>query len=534
MNSKNIIIALIVSFLIILGWPFLVKTFFPQTYNQAYSKKPAKVLQEIPREAKQASPFQKEIRDQVQDDMRGEFPSEQAIPLQKQETITLKNDFLEIFLSNRGANIKQINLLKYKDKEGKLEQLISQENIHTGIFNLTTPIDTSNMLFSINKPGPNTVELSTKINNLFLTKTYSLKNNYILDLKINLKNESNEKISLVEGYKVLLSAGIGKFKKKEARFRGSGILLNTEKKQIKIYKKNKPEILYQDAFWLGQYGKYFCILVKPKTHIENIYLEPKLTQPLLSFKRKGFSLAPRESISDTYITYIGPKDISILKNQGYAFEKIINFGFFNSIGQIMLWLLNFFYKMIKNYGIAIILLTIVIKIILYPLTHKSFKSMKEMQKVSPLLQKIKEQYKKDPQRIQKETIALYKKHKVNPLGGCLPLLLQMPIFFALFAVLSNAIELRQSPFMFWIKDLSQKDPTYILPIIMGASMILQQKLSKTTMDPAQEKMMLLMPIFFTFLFINFPSGLVLYWLVNNILTIGQHVIINKRTAPAEA
>ena len=200
---------------------------------------------------------------------------------------------------------------------------------------------------------------------------------------------------------------------------------------------------------------------------------------------------------------------------------------FHVIGIFLLWLLKFFFSVFKNYGIAIMLLTITIKIILWPLTQKSFNSMKEMQKLTPHLKELREKYKNEPQRIQKETMALYKKHKVNPMGGCLPMILQMPIFFALFAVLQNAIELRQAPFFFWITDLSQKDPTYIMPIVMGATMFLQQKMSPTSMDPAQEKMMLIMPIVFTFLFVNFPSGLVLYWLMNNVLTIGHQYWLKK-------
>jgi YidC/Oxa1 family membrane protein insertase len=196
----------------------------------------------------------------------------------------------------------------------------------------------------------------------------------------------------------------------------------------------------------------------------------------------------------------------------------------------MIW----FHGVFHSYGIAIILVSILTKVIFYPLTQKSFKSMQQMQALQPLLTKLKEQYKDNPKKMQQETMALYKKHKVNPLGGCLPLLFQMPIFFALFRMLSGAVELRGADFL-WIKDLTMPDTLFvlgnfninILPLIMGGCMFLQQKMTPTT-DPNQKKMVVFMPLIFTVIFYNMPSGLVLYWLVNNVLTIGQQYLIKKQ------
>jgi YidC/Oxa1 family membrane protein insertase len=192
--------------------------------------------------------------------------------------------------------------------------------------------------------------------------------------------------------------------------------------------------------------------------------------------------------------------------------------------------LKYINKGTHNFGLAIIVLTIVIKILFFPLTHTSYKSMKDMQKVQPLMLKLKKKYKDDKEKLNKEIMALYRSHKVNPLGGCLPMILQIPVFFALYKALLGSIELRHAPFIFWINDLSAKDPYYITPIIMGASMFIQQKMTPTVGDPTQAKIMLLMPIVFTIMFLNFPSGLVIYWLVNNVLSIGQQFYINKYTA----
>jgi len=194
----------------------------------------------------------------------------------------------------------------------------------------------------------------------------------------------------------------------------------------------------------------------------------------------------------------------------------------------MLTFLNYINTFVNNYGIAIIILTILIKIAFWPLGNKSYKSMKEMQKLQPELTAIREKYKDDKQKAGQETMALYKSHKVNPLGGCLPMVVQIPVFFALYKTLMYAIELRHAPFFWWIQDLSDKDPYYITPIIMGATMFIQQKMSPPAGDPMQQKIMLVLPVVFTFLFLTFPSGLVIYWLFNNILSIGQQYYIMKK------
>ncbi len=156
--------------------------------------------------------------------------------------------------------------------------------------------------------------------------------------------------------------------------------------------------------------------------------------------------------------------------------------------------------------------------------------MKKLQDIQPRMAEIKEKYKNDPQRMQREVMELYKKHKVNPMGGCLPMLLQIPVFFALYKVLLISIELRGAPFIFWIHDLSLKDPSYVLPVVMGITMVIQQRMTPSSMEPAQQKMMMIMPVVFTFMFLSFPSGLVLYWLVNNLLSIGQQFYTNRKAA----
>lgn len=238
-------------------------------------------------------------------------------------------------------------------------------------------------------------------------------------------------------------------------------------------------------------------------------------------------------VNDYYV-YIGPKEYDNLKKLGVGLEHIVDFGFFSIIAMPLFWVLKQFYSISNNYGVAIIILTTVVRIPFIPLINKSQESMKKMQDIQPRMAEVKEKYKNDPQKMQKETMELYKKHKVNPLGGCLPMLLQIPVFFALYKVLLIAIELRDAPFMFWIHDLSVKDPYYVLPVIMGVTMVIQQKMTPSTMEPMQQKIMMLMPVVFTFMFLSFPSGLVVYWLINNVLSIAQQFYVNSKNTKQPA
>ncbi len=233
--------------------------------------------------------------------------------------------------------------------------------------------------------------------------------------------------------------------------------------------------------------------------------------------------------------YAGPKEYDTLKGLNAGLEDTIDFGWFvfgswglvKAVAKPIFYVLRFLYEFTHNYGVTIILLTMLIKLMFVPLQYKSYKSMKQMQVIQPKVLAIQNKFKDDRERLNKELIKLYKDHRVNPVGGCLPMVLQMPVFVALFNILYMTIDLRQAPFMLWIKDLSVQDPYYVLPIIMGATMVIQQKITPTTMDPTQAKIMLFLPVFMTFLFVNFPAGLVLYWLTNNTLTITQQVVTER-------
>lgn len=249
---------------------------------------------------------------------------------------------------------------------------------------------------------------------------------------------------------------------------------------------------------------------------------------IIGYTSPVLSVAAGQHAQTTATLYAGPKIQSHLKTLSPGLELTVDYGFLWFIAQPIFWLLGVIHSILGNWGWSIIALTVLIKLAFFPLSAASYKSMARMRAVAPKMAALKEQFADDRQKLSQGMMELYKKEKINPLGGCLPILVQMPVFLSLYWVLLESVEIRQAPFMFWLTDLSSKDPFFILPIIMGASMFVQQKLNPTPPDPMQAKVMKLLPIIFTFFFLWFPSGLVLYWVVNNLLSIGQQWYITRK------
>lgn len=294
--------------------------------------------------------------------------------------------------------------------------------------------------------------------------------------------------------------------------------------------------------WIALHDPYFAAALLPegKGIMATVRKEPP-GQPLIALAASAQSLKPGEEATQRFVLYAGPKELDRLKAAGPDMDDILDLGWFDFLARPALYLLRFLHRFTGNYGLAIILITLLQKVVFHPLTAKSLRSMQAMQTLQPKLAALQERYKNNPQKKQQETMELYKKHGVNPMGGCLPMLLQIPIFIALYNALSSSVEMWRARFL-WIKDLSQPDalftidvwglknyPFNLLALLMGASMFVQQKMTPTAGDPRQAQMMLyLMPTMFTFMFWTFPSGLVLYWLVNNVLQIGQQYWLQSR------
>ena len=281
--------------------------------------------------------------------------------------------------------------------------------------------------------------------------------------------------------------------------------------------------------WAGLEQFYFVSAVLPEKPGGECILRRGPAAGALS---TALRLPVDRSLEARFALYLGPKETELLKAHGRNLDEAIDYGpitrYFAFFAQILMRLMRWFQGFVTNWGVAIILLTVTVKMVLFPLTLKSMQSMNEMRKLQPEIEKLREKFKDDKEQLNLAVMKMYQEHKVNPLGGCLPLLLQMPIFFALWAALQNSVELYREPFL-WIHDLSLHDPIYVLPLVMGGSMFLTQKLSPQPADSTQAKMLLyFMPIFFTFIMFQLPAGLALYSVVNNVLSIGQQQLLMKR------
>jgi YidC/Oxa1 family membrane protein insertase len=284
------------------------------------------------------------------------------------------------------------------------------------------------------------------------------------------------------------------------------------------------KVLQGNTSWLAFGNRYFSTALVNKAQINPDVVQHKSGKFQGAYLRYPLILKEGQSSLEFPLKiYVGPKDSTELAKIP-GLKQLIDYGIFSILAYPLLDLLRFFYRFLHNYGIAVILMTVLVRLVLYPLSLKSYRSMKSMQKLQPQLNVLKEKYKDDKEKFNREQIALFKAHKVNPAGGCLPIFLQLPIFIAFYAVLGNSIELFHAPFFGWIQDLSSRDPYYIFPVLMGISMFAQQRLTPNVgMDPMQQKMMYLMPLVFSFFMLKLPSGLTIYMFVSTLLGILQQV-----------
>jgi YidC/Oxa1 family membrane protein insertase len=286
--------------------------------------------------------------------------------------------------------------------------------------------------------------------------------------------------------------------------------------------------------WIGFSQHYFLSAWIPVPDSPNRFTTRRndINQYFGEFTSAAFSVAPGTQASHNLQFYAGPKDQYALAEISPNLELTIDYGFLYFLAAPIFWLLNLIDSSIGNFGVSIILLTVVIKGLFYKLSESQYKSMAGLRRAAPKMQQLKDRYGDDKMGMQKAMMELYKKEKVNPLGGCLPMLAQMPIFIGIYWVLLESVELRHAPFMLWLTDLSVRDPLFILPLLMGATMFLQMKLSPAPPDPMQAKVMQIMPIMMTGLFLFFPAGLVLYWLTNAVLGILQQWYITRKIEAA--
>ncbi|WP_432821872.1 membrane protein insertase YidC [Trichloromonas sp.] len=469
--------------------------------------------------------------------------SSQPAPVRE---VTVENELYRAVFSSSGARLIAFELKNYRqesDLDSPLISLVDPSTFRDSTLNTSGmdgmgfpvdavyQIDNSENHFKLDGAQQQSLVFSYMRQDGFkIEKTYIFHGDkYAFDLLLNVSNGSQQPVRGSLSLS-LLHPWDDAEKGDQFTFVGPVTLaadeLNTDDPEDLV---KEPRHYGKDVTWSAFEDKYFISAVVPLNGAsEKVRIEKTSSSVRNSFESPYIILESGQSAVLSYLLYFGPRDLDVLKEVNYNLDRAIDFGFFSLIATPLLHFLKFFYSFVGNYGVAIIILTVIIKLLFWPLTHKSYASMKHMQKLQPEMQKLREKYKNDREKQNRELMQLYKTHRVNPLGGCLPMLVQIPVFFALYKVLLGAIELRHAPFAFWITDLSLKDPYYVTPLVMGATMFIQQKLTPSTMDPVQAKMFMLMPVIFTFLFLNFPSGLVIYWLVNNLLTILQQYFIHKK------
>jgi YidC/Oxa1 family membrane protein insertase len=553
MEQARLFIAIALSFLVFLLWHF----FAPRPTE----KKQPQDIEATQKTVAREKPY---VKEKVAEILEEESLAAKEIkkPAKIIRKIDIETPLYAVKLSAKGAVIKSFLLKDYRERVEKVssrKELVSQKAEGETVlltFDGQDPLELKDAVFSINTSSDavDVLEKTQEINfswtsdqGIVVEKKYIFSpKTYLIGLQITVKNGSNDSFRkrLVLTLKKSFSED-----KTIYGFEGPSALINNKLEQIKL-KKIKDQNLYNGELkWIAVQGRYFLSSLIPKKVTnasmrlylnENDILAAQYLQPESEVK-------PGTQHTYEYQLFFGPKSTKVLSKYDNDLDKVINFGWFDFLAKPCLWVMNFLYDhFIPNYGVAIIILTLLTKIILWPLGTKSYKSMNQMKKLQPLIKEIREKYKNDKKKLNEETMALYRTYKINPLGGCLPMVVQIPVFFALYRMLYEAIELRHAPFFLWINDLSAPDrllrfnfsipfmqPPYGIPVltlIMGASMLLQQKMSPPMGDPTQAKMMMFMPIVFTVIFINFSSGLVLYWLVNNVVSILQQQYISKKYA----
>jgi YidC/Oxa1 family membrane protein insertase len=292
----------------------------------------------------------------------------------------------------------------------------------------------------------------------------------------------------------------------------------------------KPEQSYNQGGWVAMLQHYFLGAWVPMADDASHFYSKALSDGryLLGLSGEERTVAPGSSGHFGTRLYVGPKDQHRLEAIEPNLRLTVDYGVLDILSKPLFWLMENIHKLVGNWGLAIIFVTLIIKLVFYKLSEASYRSMANMRKLTPKLKALKERYGDDRQKMSQAMMDIYKKEKINPLGGCFPILVQIPVFIALYWVLLESVEMRQAPFYLWIQDLSQRDPYYVLPLLMGASMFIQQKLNPPPMDPVQQKVMQFLPVIFTAFFAFFPAGLVLYWVVNNILSIAQQWYITRK------
>ncbi len=539
--EKRVVLFLVFSLAIIFGYDFLMKQLGLIPVDSSESQNQAEQqIEKFSSESPELSASDGQDGNVGKLDIEGLEDSTPSASSESEEII--ETPLFQAKISNRGVEIRSWSLKKYltqnSDDPQPIEMVYSEGHfagplaLQTGDAELNTTLRESlfevkrdfDVLDSSHPIGHLVYSFRSPDGGIWIKKQFTFHyDSYLVDVAITSQGLSQE-------IEVLLGTNFGVVEW------GQGFigLVGPAWMIGDTLEKETPEnelTRTGDVRWAALQDKYFISVIIPK---EATGVTAKKEVEGVTSAGVQFPLSRGETTL-SFQLFAGPKQFELLKSFGIGLENTIDFGWFiygtwrivEYVAKPLFYVLLFLYDYTQNYGVSIILLTVLIKLLFVPLQYKSYKSMQGMQKIQPKVAVLQAKFKDDREKLNKELIKLYKEHKVNPVGGCLPMVLQMPAFISLFNILYMTVDLRQAPFFLWITDLSIQDPYYVLPVLMGVSMVVQQKIMPTTMDPTQAKMMLLLPVFLTFLFVTFPAGLVLYWLTNNVLTITQQFVTDR-------
>ena len=469
------------------------------------------------------------------------------------EKFTLQNDVLVLEISASGANVVDAKLLKSLTADNKPVELFQYTPAHkyfarSGLISLNNDLPNHTSAFKLIQSGkdgsgrPFAVFASER-NGVKLEKTFILNSgSYVVEVGHRVTQASNNPNPLVLYTEIVRDASqeqkIGPFNGAFSASTFTGPAAYTDKEKFNKLEftaidKNKITIPTQVAAgepaWIAMVQHYFASAWIPGDKVARDIYAGRIDNNLyrIGMQTPLGVVAPGSTVVEKARLFVGPQEEKVLETIAPGFELLKDYGYLTIIAKPIFWLLEKIHGYVGNWGWSIILLTILIKLVFFPLSAASYKSMARMKEVQPRLVAMKEQYKGEPQKLNQAMMEMYRKEKINPLGGCLPVVIQIPVFISLYWVLLSSVEMRGAPWILWIHDLSVPDPYYILPVIMAVSMFVQTKLNPTPPDPIQAKVMMYMPIVFSVMFFFFPAGLVLYWVVNNLLSIAQQWQINQ-------
>lgn len=540
MDTKRLILFVIFSFSILMLWDAWQRQHTPVPASpEAHQLSDTS----IPTAAKGVVPVAK-----------AELPLDSGFKLQAGQRINIETDLFKVGIETVGGDIRKLELTKQHASDSSNNNFILLDDAASPVLYVAqsgligNDLPTHKSLFTAEasnyklQEGSNQLEVRLSWhgdNGVQVDKIYTFhRGSYVVDINYQIKNGSSIAIEPSIYYQIVHDSKSNQGSAMMPTFTGGAYFTEADKyKKVKFTDMGKADLSKhtQDG-WIGLVQHYFVGAWIPKEGLSREFYTKKLADDIFSIGTVSSLgvIAPGAGIDVPAKFYAGPQTHKDLVAAAPGLEYTVDYGWLTVIASPLFWVLSAIQKVVHNWGVAIILLTILIKLAFYPLSAASYRSMAHMREMAPRLQSLKEKFGDDRQKMQQAMMELYKTEKINPMGGCLPILIQIPVFIALYWVLLGSVEMRHAPFMLWIHDLSTPDPYYVLPILMGATMIIQTRLNPTPPDPIQAKIMTIMPIVFSIFFFFFPAGLVLYWLVNNILSIAQQWHINRTTEQATA